>query len=111
VAESTEKRYSCELYNIQTNHLLTDTHTVIQAAPGKVSATADGWTANNTKESFLGVMAHWVEVKGRKWRLRSEVIGFQAVSGDHGGLNLGRYFIGLCDRVGITNKDTSKVTR
>ena len=39
----------------------------IQAAPGKVSATADGWTANNTKGSFLGVTAHWVEVKGKAW--------------------------------------------
>jgi hypothetical protein len=82
---------------------------LVQAAPGKVSTTADGWTADNTKGSFLGVTAHWIEVKGGKWRLRSEVIGFQAISGDHGGLNIGRYFVGLLDRVGITSHDKSKV--
>jgi hypothetical protein len=39
------------------------------AAPGKVSMTADGWSADNTKASFLGVTAHWIEVKGEKWML------------------------------------------
>jgi len=65
--------------------------------------TADGWTADNTKASFLGVTAHWIDVKEGKWSLRSEVIGFKGVSGEHsGGANLGR---GLCDRVGICNKE------
>jgi hypothetical protein len=82
---------------------------LVQAAPGKISITADGWTADNTKGSFLGMTAHWIEVKGAKWRLRSEVIRFQAISGDHGGVNIGRYFVGLCDRVGITSSDKSKV--
>lgn len=53
--------------------------------------------------------AHWIEVKNKTWTLRSEVVGFQPVSGDHTGWNLGRYFIGLCNRVGIFNKDRSKV--
>ena len=61
--------------------------------------------------SFFGMMAHWVEVKGRKWQLRSEVVGFQVISGSHSGLNLGRYFVGLCDRVGITMPEKSKVTK
>ena len=30
----------------------------IQNAPGKVSTTADGWTADNTKQEFLGMTAH-----------------------------------------------------
>ena len=41
--------------------------------------------------------------------MRSEVIGFRSVSGDHGGENLGRYFVGVCDRIGIMNHDRSKV--
>ena len=80
-------------------------------APGKISVTADGWTADNTKGSFFGMTAHWVEVSGRKWQLQSEVVGFQGVSGSHSGLNLGRYFIRLCDRVGITTSKSSKVTK
>ena len=53
--------------------------------------------------------ASWIEVKDNKWKLRSEVVGFQPVLGDHSGWNLGRYLVGLCDRVGIFNKDGSKV--
>lgn len=77
-------------------------------APGKISTTADGWTADNTKGSFLGMTAHWIEVRDGNWSLRSEVVGFQPLSGEHSGWNLGRYFVGLCDRVGIFNKDGSK---
>ncbi len=55
--------------------------------------------------------AHWIEVKNSEWNLRLEVVGFQPVSGDHSGWNLGRYFVGLCDRVGIFNEGGSKVFR
>jgi hypothetical protein len=41
--------------------------------------------------------------------MRSEVVGFRSISGDHSGENLGRYFVGVCDRVGIMGKDQSKV--
>ena len=73
--------------------------------------TVDGWTADNTKGSFLGMTAHWIDVNDGKWRLRSEVVRFQAISGNHSGMNLGRYLMGLCDRVGITNPLESKVIR
>jgi hypothetical protein len=82
---------------------------LVQAAPKKISVTADGWTADNTRGSFLGMTAHWIDVDSGKWRLRSEVVGFQGLSGNHSGSNLGRYFVGLCDRVGITSPDESKV--
>jgi hypothetical protein len=81
----------------------------LQEAPGKVSTTSDGWTADNTKGAFLGMTAHWIEVKDGKWKLRAEVVGFQPISGEHSGDNLGRYFVGLCDRVGIMSKNESKV--
>ena len=61
---------------------------------------ADMWTVDTMKAAFLGVTAHWIEVKqGREetWTMRSEVIGFQTVSGDHSGKNLGHYFVGVCD--------------
>ena len=80
-------------------------------AIGKISVTADGWTADNTKGLFFGMTVHWVEVRGWKWQLRSEVVGFQAISGSHSRLNLGQYFIGLCDHVGITMPEKSKVTK
>ena len=81
----------------------------IKVAPGSVSVTADSWTADTTKAGFLGVTAHWIEVKAGKWTLRTEVIGFQSISGDHSGQNLGRYIVGVFDRVGIMGKNHSKV--
>lgn len=53
--------------------------------------------------------AHWIDVKEGKWTLRAEVVGFQPVSGEHSGANMAKYFVGLCDRVGIMNKTGSKV--
>ena len=69
----------------------------------------DGWTADNNKKSFLGMTAHWIEVKDSKWTMASEVIAFRGVSGAHSGDNLGRYFVSLCDRVGILSAKSSKV--
>jgi hypothetical protein len=56
--------------------------------------------------------AHWIEVTDeREWKLRAEVVGFRPISGEHSGENLGKYFVGLCDRVGITSEKHSKVRR
>jgi hypothetical protein len=80
-----------------------------QAAPGLISTTADGWSVDTTKASFLGVTAHWIDVTNGKWKLRAEVVGFRGISGEHSGANLGRYFLGVCERVGIVNAQRSKV--
>ena len=53
--------------------------------------------------------AHWIDVKEGMWKLRSEVVGFKPVSGEHSGWNLGRYIVGLCEHIGIWNPDSSKV--
>ena len=82
----------------------------IQNAPGKISTTADGWTTDNTKALFFGMTAHWIDVKDGKWKLQAEVVGFKGISGEHNGWNLGRYFVGLCDRVGIWTQNRSKVS-
>jgi len=59
--------------------------------------------------TILGMTAHWIEVKDSKWKMQSEVIGFQGISGEHSGWNLGHYFIGLCNHVGICENDKSNV--
>jgi len=63
---------------------------------------------DTTKQGFQGMMGHWIEVKEGKWKMRSAVIGFKALSGSHSGENLGRYAVGLLDRVGIMDKKGSK---
>lgn len=80
------------------------------AAPRKVSITADGWLADTTKAGFLGMTAHWIEVKGGKWKLRAVVIRFKALSGAHNGENLGRCAVGLLDCVRIMDKKGLKVS-
>lgn len=75
-----------------------------------VSITEDGWSADTTKASFQGMTAHWIEVKDGKWKMRAAVIGFKALSGAHSGENLGRYAVGLLDRVGIMSKNGSKAS-
>ena len=90
---------------LQDNHL--------QATPGKISTTVDMWTVDTTKAAFLGVTAHWIEVKmepKETWEMCSEVIGFQSVSGDHSGQNISQYFVGVCDWIGITIVERSKVS-
>ncbi len=81
----------------------------LKATPGLISTTADGWSVSTTKATFLGVTAHWIDVRDGKWKLCSEVVGFRSISGDHSGVNLARYFMGLCDRIGITNAQRLKV--
>lgn len=71
--------------------------------------TADGWTADNTQSSFLGMTAHWIDVNNGKWLLHLEVVGFKAVLGECSGWNLGRYIVGLCNHVGICGTNGSKV--
>ncbi|GLB39419.1 hypothetical protein LshimejAT787_0605810 [Lyophyllum shimeji] len=96
------------LHNKFTVHMAEVRESILKA-PGKVSVTDDLWSEDYTKSSFKGMSAHWIEVVNGKWRMRTEVIAFQAVSGDHSGLNLGRYFVGCCDRVGIMGKNGSKL--
>src|SRR5271155_3529317 len=78
---------------------------------GKVSITQDGWSAYTTKQGFQGMTAHCIDVTEGKWKMKAAVIGFKAVSGAHTGENLGRYSVGLLDRVGIMDEKSSKACR
>ena len=51
----------------------------LQATPSQISSTADMWSTDTSKAAFLGVTAHWIEVKNDVWVMRSEVIGLQSV--------------------------------
>ena len=85
------------------------THFYTQKAPSRILLAIDGWTADNMKASFLGMIVSWIEVKGGKWKLHSKVVGFQPVLGNHSSWNLNHYIIRLCNHVRILNKNWSKV--
>ena len=64
----------------------------------------DIWSADTMKTEFQGITAHWIAVKKGKWKIKAAVIGFKVLSGGHSGENLGRYFMGLLDCIGIMSK-------
>ena len=75
----------------------------------------DLWSVNQTKESFMGITAHWIEIDAMThiWSLSSQVIAFCSVASSHDGYNIGQYLVGLCEHVGIIDfgKSESKVCR
>ena len=95
---------------------------MVQAAPGKISIAADGWTAERLKKGFLSMTAHWVKVEkqiktveGNKvvryhWSLQSAIVGFRTISGTHSGENLEQYMVGVMDQVAIMGQNFSKVS-
>lgn len=89
----------------------------IEGVIGCVATCGDMWSSPNNKTPFFGAMASYILiVKGKKkrpqWRLKTTILGFRCVEGAHDGDNLGRYFFGMCCRVGIINveKKISKVS-
>ena len=58
---------------------------------GQVLMTTDLWSIDQTKISFMGITAHWIETNPENgdWVLSSTVITFCAISGTHDGVNLG----------------------
>ena len=86
--------------------------TILQSnRSGHVSTTTDLWSVDQTKASFMGVTAHWIESDSSSmtWKLCSEVIVFKGISGRHTGTNLGQYFISVCECAGIIARDSSQV--
>ncbi|KIK91933.1 hypothetical protein PAXRUDRAFT_38561, partial [Paxillus rubicundulus Ve08.2h10] len=73
---------------------------------GQVSTTTDLWSVDQTKAAFMSITAHWIEkdAKSGAWSLCNQVIAFKGIAGAHTGQNLGRYFVGLCEHVGIVDR-------
>ena len=73
----------------------------------------DTWSVEQTKASFLRITAHWIHISEMagiaKWSLQSRVITFHSLSGPHTGENIARYFIKLCEQVGIVSAVSMKV--
>jgi len=86
------------------------THGIYQNAHGNISMTIDGWSVDMTKASFLGVTGHWIDVQGSTWKLRSAVLAFHCLSGQHSGANIARTFYSLCQRIGVFTRKDHKVS-
>ncbi|KAF7334741.1 HAT family dimerization domain-containing protein [Mycena sanguinolenta] len=81
------------------------------AAIGKISTTMDLWT-DQKKRPFMAVTGHWLEAtlvdtpSGPQYvlKLRTDLIGFLRVPGNHDGEHLATAFLYIIDRIGITSK-------
>lgn len=75
-----------------------------QNSLGRVSFTADTWSASN-RAGFLALTAHWIaEDSDNCLVLRSALIGFTRMKGSHDGSLLAQTILALLDRVGVTTK-------
>ena len=71
----------------------------------------DLWSVNQTKASFISIMAHWISIDGAmgKWDLNAQVIAFCGLAGLHSGENVSHTFINLCERAGLISASSTKV--
>lgn len=88
----------------------------IEGLIGLVATCGNMWSSPSNKMPYFGVMGAYIMIEMRKrkrpvWKLKSTIVGFRSVEGAHDGDNLGRYYFGMCRRVGIINveKKVSKV--
>lgn len=105
--------WTCRAYiNNAFVDFIADLQKTFQSVPGQVSVNWDLWTRENTSESEFGMTGQWIQITSAgTWALRVEVLAFHPIAGKHDGDNLGRYFLRLTDRVGITSKAFSKVSK
>jgi hypothetical protein len=76
-----------------------------QALIGQISITADVWSDQN-RHPFLAMMAHWIaKVEGTgALQLKTALIAFHHLRGQHDGKTLAENVIKLLDRAQITVK-------
>lgn len=69
----------------------------MNAAPGKISFTMDGWTSKNVL-SFVSIRSHFINAD---WKYESVLLDFVHVDGSHSGLNMCNIFLDCLRRFDI----------
>lgn len=69
----------------------------LKGVPGKIAITMDIWTSKNWF-AFLVIRAHWIS---NDWQIKSRLLDFSHIEGDHSGANQGRIFLGCLKRFDI----------
>ena len=81
-------------------------HVLHQSIPGQVSATLDGWSSL-ARDPYLGVTVHWVHnpvESPTEWSLRTMLLAFREVKGNHSGANLCKVVMEIINEAGLTSK-------
>ena len=77
-----------------------------QNIPGQILITFDTWTSG-TNDPYLAVTAHYIaspEGQANNWELRSKVLGYTDIEGNHSGANTAAVILQVVDRYGIRQK-------
>ncbi len=70
---------------------------ILKDVPGKLSITMDIWTSKNML-SFLVIRAHWITID---WKMKSSLLDFSPIDGEHTGANQGRILLNCLKRFDI----------
>lgn len=68
--------------------------------------TLDGWSSL-ARDPYLGVTVHWVHSAPEsptEWSLRTLLLAFREVKGNHSGENLANLVMEIIDEVGLSSK-------
>ena len=74
-----------------------------QNTPGQISITFDSWTSGSM-DPFLSVTAHYIAVKPEQWTLKSQVLAYTHIEGNHSGANTASVLLRVIDRYDIRPK-------
>jgi hypothetical protein len=78
----------------------------VQDIPGQISITFDAWTSD-ASDPYLGVTAHYIHSEAdqpNEWELRSKVLGYTEIQGNHSGANIAAVILHVVDQYGIHHK-------
>jgi hypothetical protein len=75
----------------------------MQDAPGRVSFTTDIWT-DFALHPFMSITAHFIKDSKSKLTLEARLICFKYMPGSHDGASLGKAFVEILRKYGLTEK-------
>ena len=84
-----------------------------QDIPGQISCTFDAWMSS-AYDPYLAVTAHYISsppAQPNSWELRSRVLGFTEIEGNHSGANTAAVILRVIDRYGIQHKVVGSVIK
>lgn len=93
ISADTLKRRLLDLY--ETN--LEEIKNIFKETTSKISFTTDIWTSPSTK-SFMSLTAHFID---EKWKLRSIIVDFSQLFGQHTGVNIKNAFVSSLQHLSI----------
>lgn len=74
--------------------------------PGKISITFNAWTSK-AYDPYLSVIAYYINALAKnpsEWELKSKILGFMEIEGNHSGANTAAVILWLVDHYNIYKK-------